>query len=133
MKSIITFAAISLMALSSQAATSGSEQGGYSVAAADSTISQSNVIGTWSWVNNGLDYPVFFEFGNENRLKIMRMRPGNTDIDEYRWNMSGSTIFYTRPAADDHKINRLEIINIDSSTMLLKDGETDIWLERLQR
>lgn len=63
----------------------------------------------------------------------MKMHPGNTDIDNYIWKLSGSIIYYSRPAADESKINEMQIITIDSESMLLRDGNVDIWLERLTK
>lgn len=132
MKKLIALAAFSLFCLSVSAANI-STQNGYEAPASEVSVSNSDIIGTWKWVNSNTEYPVYLEFGNNNSLKIMRMIPGNTDIDDYVWKLSGNNIYYSRPAADDAKINTFVIMECGGDTMLLQEGETGIWLEKLTK
>lgn len=132
MKKIIALAAFSLFCLSVSAANISSQNSNEAPANVVS-VSNSDIIGTWKWVNSNTDFPVYFEFGNNNSLKIMRMIPGNTDIDNYVWKLSGNNIYYSRPAADDSTINTFVIMECEGDTMLLKEGETGVWLEKLTK
>lgn len=132
MKKFITLAVFSLLCLSVSAANTSTQNGNEAPVSAVS-VSNSDIIGTWKWVNSNAEYPIYFEFGNNNSLKIMRMIPGNTDIDNYVWKLSGNNIYYSRPAADDSKINTFVIMECEGNTMLLQEGETGFWLEKLTK
>lgn len=132
MKKLIIILLVGVIGLGSGANIFAGETG-TSADQYDAVYDKSDVFGTWKWVNSNAEYPIFFEFGYENSLKLMRMRPGNTDIDNYMWKLSGSTIYYSRPAADQAKIYEWQIITLDAESMLLRDEGGDIWLERLTK
>lgn len=82
MKKLIIILLVGVIGLGSGANIFAGETG-TSVDQYDAVYDKSDVFGTWKWVNSNAEYPIFFEFGYENSLKLMRMRPGNTDIDNY--------------------------------------------------
>lgn len=82
-----------------------------------------------------MGYPVYYEFKVDGTLNINKMKSGGPDIDKYKWSLSGNTILYTRPAADDPVVNKLVIVKLDSTILILSlydNGKKyDLWLERI--
>ena len=96
--------------------------------------SSDKIIGMWNWTNSSADYPIYIEFNNDGDMLLHKMKQSGLDTDYYKWNVDGSTIYYTRPAADEKIVNKFQIVRNDGTTMILHDSHdnSDLWLEKIK-
>lgn len=96
------------------------------------TMASNAIVGMWQWSNSPFEYPVYIEFKEDGNMDMHKMKPDGLDIDNFKWSLEGTIIYYTRPDADEKRVYPLQIIKNDGTTMILHDSESDMWLEKIK-